>query len=206
MSATPLRELARPGDVINWVGHGGFPSRDWWVQSGIKILQRFASPSGFWKSTHTTFYFDDEHILSVTYPKAVWITIDEAEQHDWRLLRPRFTKFTNDDLIWMEDWAERYIIGTDYDIVELLSHLVREVYPAADTVVSDINKLTANIYVCSSGVRAMIEARRKHVENEVCVEPYPRLFTSNGEKLLLERTRPEHYDCMKDFRLVATKI
>lgn len=199
-----LRDQVRPVDVINTVGHDRIYTKHGIAGAVIKGFQLVCRPRGFWESTHSRLYLRDDRVLSVTDPVAKWEHIAEVEREDWRVLRPSFGSFTNVDVDWMIEWAELNIIGRRYDYLELVTHLIGVIYPGAQT---SINKLTPKNFVCSSGVRAVFEARRKHLEDLTGLEPFPRLFTRHGKKLYVEKTRPEHFDCSpQEFELTAKKV
>lgn len=167
---TPADALAdvvkflRPGDVINLSG-----TSHWWefwymiANAGIRGNQkRIFGLQSIWDDTHCMLYLDPDHTLSVQLPRAKWCT--PADYCRERLSIWRFTKharFTEDEIKVMRDYADEHLIGTTYDVGQLMDILVNTILGYPNVVHDRIFDWGKNLKVCSVGVRVLLERLRQ---------------------------------------------
>lgn len=208
---TNIRDILRPGDVINSVYHFNwrqfYNPLEWGhavVAKSIQNFQRDTPPDGFCKSTHSRLYLGDGLIFEVTWPVAKFTQLDDIRNEDLRISRHTTHAFTPAEMHYMYSVATD-LLGYKYDLVELLSHLLAKVYPQYEVQITDLVGIGKKNMTCMAGVRTIYEALRKNVLEPKGDYSLRRLFTINGKDTLIELSRPEHGDnCPDDFRLVAT--
>jgi hypothetical protein len=167
----------RPGDVINFDSHAP------WYKIHFKIgywgirrhQKRIFGRLGRWRDTHTMLYMDDDHVFSVEPPKCRWWHL--ADFYDERITLWRYTKreITPADIQIMLP-AALDIIGTDYDIGQLLDIMICEGLGYPNYLKYKIFDAGKGRKVCSTGVRTVYEHLRKTLNNQT-PDTMARLFS-----------------------------
>ena len=198
---TTLLESLRPCDTLNtvyhWDGHIGRAI----VCRSIQGFQYITPPNGFWKSTHTRIFFSPDKIYEVTFPKSQFTTLEAIQGEELRLNRHATHRFLPEHIDYMLGLAKD-LEGEEYDVPELLNHLLSLVYPKF--ALSSADSLLSRHFVCSSGVRVLFESLRKKMLEPQGIDSMKRLFTYDGKDTLIERTKPEHFDYPYDFTYHGT--
>ena len=185
-----IKEILKPGDVILEA-----PEKTKWWQIHLKIIyagifwfqKRIFGKNSNWKFTHSTLYFDDEHIFSITFPKTKWLTIENYKNVEFSIFRPTLKDpVTNNNLnltkkriLIMKDAADR-MIGTDYDIGQLFDIAIKSLLNFEKIRKLSIFDFGKKKKVCSVGVR-------------VCFEKMYQKEKSNSTKLLFSKLNKKKY-------------
>ncbi|MBW1810350.1 MAG: hypothetical protein JRJ87_19290 [Deltaproteobacteria bacterium] len=160
-----VKPLIERSDVIN------FDSKAAWYKIHFRIgywgirrhQKRIFGRLGRWRDTHTMVYLDDDHCLSVEPPKCRWWAL--ADLYDERITVWRYTKrtFSDQEMEVMFKAAEE-LIGTKYDIGQLLDIMINEGLGYPNVLHYSIFDAAKSRKVCSVGARMAYEKVRKHLE------------------------------------------
>ena len=173
-----IKPLIKPGDVINFD-----TKTDWYnlhlkvAYWGIRTHQReLFGLNSRWRDTHTMLYLDDEKILSVEPIHARWAKLQNF--YNDRITVWRFSKrdLSPDDIKIMEQAAEP-LIGTVYDVGQLLDIAINAVLGYPHVIKYRVFDFSQYCKVCSVGVRICFEHLRKTL-NLYGHESFPRLFST----------------------------
>lgn len=196
-----LTDIARPGDVVNTVAYPqAIPFWQFWkwlqrwAMSAIKRHQKRRYPDcQYTNATHTVLLLDNNEFFECTVPRSRIGQWSELEGKHLRIYRLR-------------DWGAGEIrllrliadplTHKPYDYLELLTHLVGEVLgyqTPATWLISKVWGIGKDNYVCSVGVRTVLERFRK------TSLAYPKLFWED-----VELTAPATFECGETpFGLIA---
>ena len=200
-----VRELIKPGDVISidekapWYDLFGMVGH-----AGIRCYQRRLFGKGsFWRPTHTTLYFSDTEIFSMTLPVGVWETLEHQVKQRFFVHRYTKRKYEDKHLAIMYD-AAKSLLGRKYDIGDLLDMALNQILGYDYNRKIRFFEFSRRQMVCSTSVRTIQEKLRKELEKEGDFS-FPRLFNKlNPEKWSekelrkftrtdVEMTTPAHY-------------
>ena len=188
----------RPGDVINTAP----PEHHWWqfltpagaLQIGIQTYQRaHRNPhfADYW-DTHTTLYFDPQHVLSVTFPLAVWVPVGEIQREIWSAWRPVF-RLSDADLEAMRQ-AANHLIGRPYDLGQNLDIALDEILGVPPNQYRRFFDFGRGLLTCSNGVGAVFTAAALEADQAGRPRPFEgSLFQEDGEPLDVNRICPACY-------------
>lgn len=170
--------LIAPGDVIN------FDSSTEWYNLHIRLgywgirdhQHKVFGNLSRWRDTHSMLYLDEDQILSVEPPRARWAKL--ADLHDDKITVWRYTKreFSDEDIDTMIQVADAELIGTIYDIGQLIDIAINRIMGYPHTIAYRIFDFSKYCKVCSVGVRVCYEALRKKLE-AAGDNSMPRLFS-----------------------------
>ncbi|RME19935.1 MAG: hypothetical protein D6806_17385 [Deltaproteobacteria bacterium] len=169
----------QPGDVVNSSGRVHCDTFYYALPYHLirQNQRRIFGNQSIWHDTHCMLYLDPEHTLSVEPFKAKWL-----KPEDYCLDRIsiwRFTKypvpFTADQVAVMRKYADEHIIGTIYDVGQLMDIMINTILGYHHTIHFRIFDFSKRFKVCSVGVRVLYEKLRKHLE-ETDQPAFERLF------------------------------
>lgn len=182
-----------PGDVVSI--DGAFSLAMFIPYLAIRADQRvvFKSalrPQATWQETHSTLYFDPQHLMSVEPPKATYF---DAEQYIAKRLKEgcrvsilRRTPVSSDAarchayLMWMQDAAGE-IVGTKYDYGQLIDIAINQLLGYGSAEKFHWFDLGSKRKVCSVATRTCFEHARHRAEVEWGELAAPtRLFVAPG--------------------------
>jgi len=155
----------QPGDVINLSERAPWWQFWWRVPYAMirRNQERIFGRQSIWHDTHCMLYLDPDHTLSVQVPRAKWRK--PADYCRDRISIWRFTKypmpFTADEIQVMRDYADVHLIGTLYDVGQLLDILINTILGYPNVLHYRIFDFGKNLKVCSVGVRVLLERLRQ---------------------------------------------
>ncbi len=190
--------MIQPGDVIN------FDSTTEWYNLHIRLgywgirhnQKKVFGELSRWRDTHTMLYLDEEKLLSVEPPRARWAKLEDL--YDDKISLWRYTKreFDDPDIDVMMDAASE-LIGTVYDVGQLLDIMINRLMGYPHTIQYRVFDFSKHCKVCSVGARVCYEKLRKHLEQNGD-ESMKRLFSKF--KYDTWKSRPEIVAANTEFR------
>lgn len=153
-----ILKVIKPGDVVNQSGHARW--YEFWLHLtywGIRRYQKsLFGKNANWRDTHTMLFFDDWDTFSVEMPKARVKPLHEYCLSDMSIYRLRLMEPAPEHIDCMMDSADK-MIGTQYDIGQLLDIAIREILGYGQDRPLSIFDFGRKKKVCSVGVRVCFE-------------------------------------------------
>jgi len=200
-----VKELIRPGDVINTIGEDVWYKPWTWIPNkGIQLYQRWLfGRNSSYKDTHTTMYFGDDKVFSTTYPKAKWETLEHRVDMKFTVYRYAFSEYTDEHIDIMYNVAKD-LIGLDYDVGDLFDFMICKVLGYDSVRKVRLFEMSRKKFVCSTSVRTIQEKLRKSLEekgdltfkrlfNTLNPDKWSRRKIEKFERTDVEMTTPAHY-------------
>jgi len=200
-----VSRIIKPGDVISLDESSTLrhPFKFMGLK-GIRTYQKelFGEDSD-WRPTHTVMYFADDRVFSMTYPVARWESLEYQTRQKFKVLRYTKRRYTDKNIKMMFETASG-LIGSKYDIGDLLDIMINKMLGYAHQKKISVFEFSKNFKVCSTAVRAIQEKLRKDLEEQGDFT-FERLFDKlNPEKwdpseikgfsrTDVEMTTPAHY-------------
>ncbi|MCD6118177.1 hypothetical protein J7K93_14340 [bacterium] len=200
-----IKELIRPGDVINTIGKNVWYNPLTYIPNkGIALYQRCLFGRGSdYRDTHTTMYFGDNKVFSTTFPKAKWEDLEERVKMKFTIYRYSGREYADKHISIMYNVAED-LIGREYDVGDLFDFMICGLLGYDSVRKVRFFELSRKNLVCSTSVRTIQEKLRKTLEEEGDFL-FKRLFNTLNhdkwssrkiekfERTDVEMTTPAHY-------------
>ncbi|MBN2030187.1 hypothetical protein JW824_08065 [bacterium] len=153
-----ILQVIKPGDVVNQVGD--FKWYEFWLSMGSKSIQShqkdlFGKNSN-WKDDHTMMFFDKDNTLSVELPIATVKPLEKYCLSNLSIYRLRLIELKADHITTMRKSAND-MLGTDYDIGQLLDIAINQILGYEHQRRLSIFDFGRKKKVCSVGVRVVFE-------------------------------------------------
>lgn len=153
-----ILKIIKPGDVVNQVGD--FHWWQFWLAIGSFTIQRhqkalFGKDSN-WKDDHTMMFFEEDNTFSVELPRATMKPLQEYCLSNISIYRFRLKELNADDIETMRVAAKR-MIGSDYDIGQLLDIAINGILGYDNQRRLKIFDFGRKKKVCSVGIRVVYE-------------------------------------------------
>lgn len=165
-----ILQIIKPGDVVNQIGHPCW--YEFWLHLaywGIKRYQKsLFGKDANWHDTHTMLFFDDWATFSVELPRARVKPLHEYCLSDMSIYRLQLVDLAPEHIDCMMDAADR-MIGTRYDIGQLLDIAIREILEYGQHRPLSVFDFGRKRKVCSVGVRVCFE----HLYNKLIKPTIP---------------------------------
>ena len=172
-----ILQVVQPGDVIVSVG-----KHRWWqfwlvlTHGAIHAHQRgLFGQDGNWQFTHAMLYFDAENTFSIQMPNATMKPLEQYCLDDLAIYRMKLVQLSPEYVTILKD-AALEMVGTDYDLGEMLDLAINSVLGFAHIRKLKIFDLGREKKVCSVGVRTAFEYLYQHGIKKSPDEPTKWLF------------------------------
>jgi len=153
-----ILKVIKPGDVINQ--EGDFKWYQFWLAIGSKAIQchqkKLFGKSSNWKDTHTMMFFDEDNTFSVELPTTTMKPLEEYCLSNLSIYRLRLVSLNLDHMDMMKK-AAKDMVGTDYDIGQLLDIAINQILGYEHQRRLTIFDFGRKKKVCSVGVRVAFE-------------------------------------------------
>ena len=153
-----ILKIIQPGDVVNQVGD--FRWWEFWLAIGSRAIQshqkNLFGKNADWKDDHTMLYFDQDNTFSVELPRATLKPLQEYCLSNLSIYRLCLKKLTPADIKVMIQ-AAREMVGTDYDLGQLLDIAINDILGFQHQRRLTIFDFGRKKKVCSVGVRVVFE-------------------------------------------------
>ncbi|MBN2417049.1 hypothetical protein JXO52_14510 [bacterium] len=215
-----ILRVIRPGDVVNQAN-----TVQWWeifISFGIwgirKYQRHLFGRDAETGDDHTMLFFDRDKTLSVEPPRAIFKPLEKYCLTDISIYRLQEHHVTPGDIALMNE-ASADLIGTDYDIGQLVDILINGLLGFEHTLKIKLFDFGNRKKVCSVGVRAVYEylyqkriksgedVRDTWLFNEINPAKWPEHVVRHYKGTDVEATTPAHFANSdyfgNEFRLVA---
>jgi len=201
-----ILKIIRPGDVVNQVNRCKW--WEFWLAIGFwgirNYQKRLFGRNSNWKDDHCMIFFNKENTFSVELPKAVMKPLTNYCLTDISIYRIRNMDLKEEHINVMRKAADK-MVGTDYDIGQLLDIAINGLIGYEHQFRVRIFDFGKKKKVCSVGVRASFEylykeklrgsdpKRRRWLFNELNPEKWPKEKIKNYKGTDIEATTPAHF-------------
>ncbi len=193
-----ILKMIKPGDVINQVGD--FKWYEFWLSIGSKSIQShqkalFGKESN-WKDDHTMMFFDEDNTFSVELPIATMKPLKKYCLSNLSIYRLRLIELKADHINTMRRSAKN-MLGTDYDIGQLLDIAINQILGYENQRRLSIFDFGRKKKVCSVGVRVVFEhLYQQHIRTE----------KSDSRKWLFDKLNPDKWPDKKVKQFKGTDV
>lgn len=215
-----ILKVIQPGDVINQAGD--FKWYEFWLSIGSSAIQshqkKLFGKESNWKDDHTMLFFDQETTFSVELPIATTKPLKKYCLSNLSIYRLRLAPLTADHIDTMRK-AAKEMLGTEYDIGQLLDIAINQILGYEHQRRLSIFDFGRKKKVCSVGVRVVFEYlyqqsistsdtySGKWLFNQLNPEKWPKKKVEQFNGTDVEATSPAHfansdYFC-DEFELIA---
>jgi hypothetical protein len=215
-----ILNVIKPGDVVNQVGD--IKWWQFWLKIGSWAIQRhqkklFGKNSN-WKDDHTMMFFEEDNTFSVELPRATMKPLQEYCLSNLSIYRLSLKELTPDDVATMRNSA-RGMVGTDYDIGQLLDIAINDLLGYEHQRRLSIFDFGRKKKVCSVGARVVFEhlykkkidpegaKERKWLFDKMNPEKWPKKKIRKFRGTDVEATAPAHFAnsdyFQNEFKLIA---
>ncbi len=153
-----ILKVVKPGDVINQTAD--LKWYQFWRAIVSKAIQchqkRLFGKNSNWKDNHTMMFFDEDNTFSVELPIATMKPLQGYCLSNLSIYRLRLVSLTSDHIDTMKK-AAKDMVGTGYDIGQLLDIAVNQILGYENQRRLTIFDFGRKKKVCSVGVRVVFE-------------------------------------------------
>jgi hypothetical protein len=153
-----ILKVIKPGDVVNQLGDASW--YEVWSHAAHWAIRQYQKSlfgkNANWHDTHTMLFFDEWDTFSVELPRARVKPLQEYCLSDMSIYRLTLIELAPNHIDCMMDAADR-MIGTRYDVGQLLDIAIREILEFDQDRPISIFDFGRERKVCSVGVRVCFE-------------------------------------------------
>ena len=192
-----ILQVIQPGDVVNQ--EGDFRWWEFWLAFGSWAIQchqkKLFGKKANWRDNHTMLFFDEDNTFSVELPRATLKPIEEYCLSNLSIYRFTLMDMEANHVTILRQSARR-MIGTDYDIGQLLDIAINGILGYEHQRKLSIFDFGRKKKVCSVGVRVAYEALHQAVFPEEAKE----------HKWLFDRMKPDKWPEKKIRKFEGTDV